>query len=307
MTPAAEERASLAWPLAAIVVLAAAEVLVALDHVLAAQVVDGIMLVVLVNAGQAALRALALVALIRVVGAGLPLGDLSAGAGEALVAVAMVLAVWSAAPAVGVSRRALASLPSVPALAATSLAGLVLGFAAYRLDAPSLASRGDSLGRICLLAAAAAGAALAEELVFRGLVQGTFQRLAGGAGALAVTGLFACTYLSVGPASLVVLVALAGLVFALSVARTGAIGGAAAGHVLFAWGAAVVWPVIFGPAGDAPPDTVTLLVLAVAVLGGAVALVRGRIVLLAGTKPPGAPRQPAPQARMRKTSPSGPR
>ena len=93
----------------------------------------------------------------------------------------------------------------------------------------------------------AASAALVEEIVFRGLVQTSLQRLAGGVGALAAAGLFAVSYISFGSASLVLLMALAGLLFAHSVARSGVLGAALAGHVLLAAGAAVVWPVLLGP------------------------------------------------------------
>ncbi|MBV9535463.1 MAG: CPBP family intramembrane metalloprotease [Solirubrobacterales bacterium] len=93
---------------------------------------------------------------------------------------------------------------------------------------------------------AVAAASLTEELLFRGLVQSTLQRSIGRAGLLAATALFAATYLGLGPAALVMVVALAGLVFAVIVARTGNLTGAVAGHALFALGAGAFWPVLLG-------------------------------------------------------------
>jgi membrane protease YdiL (CAAX protease family) len=94
--------------------------------------------------------------------------------------------------------------------------------------------------------AAATAAAAVEEVVFRGLVQVTLQRVAGRAGLVAASALFAATYLDASRAALVLAFALAGLVFAYAVARTGTLAGAVGGHVLLAAGAGGLWPAVLG-------------------------------------------------------------
>ena len=280
--------------LACAAVLAGAEVLIAQGHVLAGQIADAMLLVLLVNADRmrgeaqaerhgpaefdpwvAAMRALAVVALINVVGIGLPLRGIPDIVREGLLALAIGIAAAAAAPAVGVRLRGLLTMPAAGIGWTTVLGGLVLGLGAYLLGAPALASSDDPVGRILLAVAVAASAALVEEIVFRGLLQPTLQRLAGRVGALAAAGLFAFSYISFGSASLVLLMALAGLLFTHSVARSGVLGAALAGHVLLAAGAAVAWPVLLGsePPGS-PPEDATQLALAVAVLAGAVILGR---------------------------------
>jgi membrane protease YdiL (CAAX protease family) len=280
--------------LACAAVLAGAEVLIAQGHVLAGQIADAILLVLLVNVDRirgraraerhgpaeidpwvAAMRALAVVALINVVGIGLPLRAIPEIVREGLLALAIGVAAADAAPAVGVRLRRLLTMPAAGIGWTTVLGGLVLGLGAYLLGAPALASSDDPVGRILLAVAVAASAALVEEIVFRGLVQSTLQRLAGRVGALAAAGLFAFSYISFGSASLVLLMALAGLLFSHSVARSGVLGAALAGHVLLATGAAVVWPVLLGrePPGS-PPEDATQLALAGAVLAGAAILGR---------------------------------
>jgi membrane protease YdiL (CAAX protease family) len=269
-------------------------VLIAQGHVLAGQIADAMLLVLLVNAdrmrGEAqaerhgpaefdpwvtAMRALALVALINVVGIGLPLHGIPDIVREGVLALAIGIAAAAAAPAVGVRLRRLLTMPAAGIGWTAGLGGLVLGLGAYLLGAPALASSDDPVGRILLAVAVAASAALVEEIVFRGLLQPTLQRLAGRVGALAAAGLFAFSYISFGSASLVLLMALAGLLFSHSVARSGVLGAALAGHVLLAAGAAVVWPVLLGPEPPgSPPEDATQLALAVAVLAGAVILGR---------------------------------
>jgi membrane protease YdiL (CAAX protease family) len=85
-----------------------------------------------------------------------------------------------------------------------------------------------------------------EEIVFRGLLQGALQRIAGRLGAVAATALFACAYLGGGPAGVVVAIAVAGAVFAYGFARSGNLYGAIAGHYALALGAFVVWPLLLG-------------------------------------------------------------
>jgi membrane protease YdiL (CAAX protease family) len=220
------------------------------------------------QAAGAAIRGLALIPLSRVVALGLPLRDGSDAAGLLVVALLVGFVALALAPAVGVIRRTLfaARLP-LPHLRA-ALAGLVLGLAAYLLGAPVLWPAGAAGDRVLLGLVAAACAAGVEELVFRGIVQVTLQRALGRVGVLAGSALFASTYLGAGAAPLVLALALAGLVFAHTVARTGTLGGPIAGHVLLALGAGGIWPALLGRAHPSwlsqPGSTIGL---AVAVVG----------------------------------------
>jgi membrane protease YdiL (CAAX protease family) len=243
------------------VLIALEAVLLAPGHTLAADISYAVLVFILFNAAVVAtrsggspeawlagnaLRALALVALVRVVGFGLPLRDGSSRAGLLVVAALIgVVSAW-AAPNLGVSLRALISFrPSFPQ-ASVATAGLLLGLAAYIVGAPSLWARGANGGLIAVAVVAVGVASLVEELLFRGVVQTTLQRSAGRVGLLGASALYAATYLGLSPAALLMVVALAGLVFSYTVARTGNLTGAIAGHALFALGAGGFWPVLLG-------------------------------------------------------------
>jgi membrane protease YdiL (CAAX protease family) len=235
--------------------------LIAQGRVLAGQIADGVLLLVLLNfrgrGGQhgasaqergapAAMLALALVPLARILGTGLPVAHFSHALNELMIVLPVGFAAIRLAPLVGVSVRRLARARFDRSEAEVAAIGAVLGLVVYLLGAPALVPDGAGTGRIALAAIAATAVALVEELVFRGLVQITLQRVAGRIGLIAAAGLFACTYLSEGSASLVLAFALAGVVFAHVVARTGVLGGALAGHWALSIGAFVVWPVVLG-------------------------------------------------------------
>ena len=245
-----------------VVALAVVEVgLIARGHVLAGQIADAVLLLVLLNfrargrehswsareeGVEAAMRALALVPLARVLAAGLPLGRFSEAPNELMVALLVGFAAIRLAPIVGVSVRRFAQARLDRTAAEVVAIGAMLGLGAYLLGAPPLLPAGAGGGRVAVAVIAVTAAAAVEELVFRGLVQITLQRVAGRLGVVAATGLFACTYLDAGSASLVLVFALAGVVFARVVARTGVLGGAIAGHWALAIGAFLVWPAVLG-------------------------------------------------------------
>lgn len=268
MTGAARARArgygwqSLATPLIYAAALVGVEVgLIARGHLLAGDIADAVLLLALVNAEPrptaaasaardrdvvAAMRALALVPLIRVASLGLPLRDGSHALGTLVVAALIGGAAIAVAPVVGVPRRILLAAPRPGAQLLTATAGLILGLLAYLLGAPQLWSAGAPMGRVLVALLAAVTAAAVEEVVFRGLVQVSLQRVAGRAGLLAAIALFATLYLDAGSAALVMVFAVAGVVFAYAVARTGALAGSVVGHVLLALGAGALWPAVLG-------------------------------------------------------------
>jgi membrane protease YdiL (CAAX protease family) len=157
-----------------------------------------------------------------------------------------------------------------------AISGLLFGYVAYRLGAPALWAAGARPGRISLALIAAVAAGAAEELVFRGPVQVTFQRTCGRLGIAGVTALFASTYLGAGTAALVLLYALAGIAFAHLVARTESLAGALLGHVLLAGSAGGLWPVVFGrgAASWAHAPVAAAIMAGVVVVAAAIALRR---------------------------------
>jgi hypothetical protein len=139
--------------LAALAALAAAVVaveacLVAADHLLAAQIIDAVLVLLLVNIGPrdrsdlskraeaalAALRALALVPLIRVVALALPMRNWSEAAGVLLIALPIGLAAMQLAPFLGIARRQLVTFRLELSHLYAAGGGAALGLVAYLSD-----------------------------------------------------------------------------------------------------------------------------------------------------------------------------
>lgn len=274
-------RAYVAAALAAAAAIVAIEAaLVVPGHLLAAQIADAALVFVLVNAGPrratqvlteraatalAALRGLALVPLIGVVALGLPMRDWSEPVAVLAVALPVGVVALRLAPGAVVASQSLFSLrPLVPNLYAIG-AGAALGVVAYLAGAPALWPDGAPTDRIALGIAAGIVAACVEELVFRGLVQRSLQRAAGRVGMLVAAAIFASTYLGAGSTALVLTVALAGVVFSHTVARTGALGGVIAGHVALVVGAGAIWPALVDESPLPQPQAAIALAAAIAI------------------------------------------
>jgi membrane protease YdiL (CAAX protease family) len=251
---------SIGGPLLCVAVLIGVEVtLIAPGHVLAGDIVEAALLFVFLQVGaglggawaqsraaKAAILGLVLVPLSRVVALGLPLREGSYPAGLLAIALLVGYAAWTLAPTVGVIRRSFVGLRSPLSHLRAAFAGLALGLVAYLLGAPVLWPAGAHGDRVLLGVVAVACAVLVEELVFRGVIQLTLQRVAGRVGVIAAIALYTSTYLASDSASLVLTQALAGAVFAYTVERTGTLGGPMAGHLLLALGAGGIWPVLLG-------------------------------------------------------------
>jgi membrane protease YdiL (CAAX protease family) len=255
--------------------LIACEILVAADHVLAAEIGFAGLVLVLVNArvkrgprgtdATAALHVLAIVALARVVAIAAPLPDASRTVHLLVVALSTGFAMWRlVAPVHAPIRDLLAWHPRTGGGSVLG-AGLLLGLVLYGMGAPALVGPGAPVGDVALALLVVAIAATVEEVLFRGILQSTLERLLGRAGVLVTSALFASLYLSAGSIALFLGMALAGLVFAASVVRAGVLGAAIAGHILLAGGAAVVWPAVFGAPHALVPGAATAPVLALAV------------------------------------------
>jgi membrane protease YdiL (CAAX protease family) len=283
--------ALLVLSLVAVAVVDAA--LIARGYILAGVIADGVLLILLLNisgwrrasdpttgAALSAMRALALIPLARVAAAGMPIAHASPPLADLLVVVPVAYAAIRFAPLVGVGIGGLfggavsgprASRVRVIADTGVTIAGGVLGLVAYELGAPSLIPVQPSGGRVVLAAAAVTAIAVVEEVVFRGLLQTTLQRLDVRIGFLVASALFACGYLAAGSPALVLTFALAGLVFGYAYALSGSLRGPVAGHWALALGAFVEWPGLHGVHSTALQGQTTTFVLAVLVGAGAVA------------------------------------
>jgi Type II CAAX prenyl endopeptidase Rce1-like len=260
-----------------VVVLAGAEVLIGSGHVLAGQIFDAIVLVLLVNVGSitrwngspnclAALRGMAVLAAVRVASIGLPLRTWSVGVSSLVIAALAIFAVMRAAPILDLSRRALFA-PSPIAIDLLAVAtGLAMGYVAYKVGAPSSLHPGEAGRTVAVSVTGAVALAIAEELVYRGAVQCTAQRVAPRFGLVAATALFALSYLGFRNASLVLAMALSGVVFAYTVAHREVLGAALLGHVALALGTALIWPAAFGDDDHRHGTPSTTIALAVALV-----------------------------------------
>lgn len=261
--------------------------LTAQGRVLASQIASAGLVLMLLNAGallrgdsreaqagRAAMHALALIPLIRVVGAGLPLRDLSSTTEQLLVAVPVGAAAFFMAPIVGVPREMFVVARQAHLQMAALGCGLALGLLAYLLGAPALWSAGAASSRILLAITVAILAAAVLEIVFRGVVQVSLQRVAGRAGVVGASVLFSATYLDAGSAAFVMTAALAGVIFAYVVDRTATLGGVVVGQALFAVGSGGLWPALLGREHPSWSDDSAVA------LGLGTALVAATVILL---------------------------
>jgi membrane protease YdiL (CAAX protease family) len=257
----------------------ACEILVGAGHVLAAEIGFAGLVLVLFNVrvtrgprgtdATTALHALGIVALARVVAIAAPLPDASGTIHLLVVALSTGFAMWRLAPPVDPPIRDLVAWR--PRTGGIRVLGgsLGLGLVLYGMDAPALVGPDATVGDVAPALVAVAIAVTVEEVLFRGILQSTLERLLGRAGVLVASALFGSLYLSAGSFSLFLAMALAGLLFAASVVRERVLGAAVAGHILLAGGAAVVWPALFGAPHALLPGWATAPVLAVAVIVGA--------------------------------------
>ena len=303
-TGARDWRASLyvaALLTSAAAIIAIEALLVLPGHVLEAQIAHALLLFALVNAGPvrattvlskrgetalAALRALSLVPLIRVVALGLPMRSWSEPVSVLAIALPVTLVALRLAPLVGLRRRRMLWTGSSPADLYAIGAGTMLGLVAYLVGAPTLwdvhTAGSDEIAAAIL---AAVAAACCEELVFRSLVQGTLQRAIGRGGMLVAAAIFASSYLDAGSTALVLTFALAGVVFTDVFARSEALAGVMAGHVILVVSAGALWPALLDDRALEPYRLSTTIALGVAIaFAGVLAVLRPS---LSAPSPPG--------------------
>jgi membrane protease YdiL (CAAX protease family) len=196
-----------------------------------------------------ATRALALVAALPVIALGLPLRDGSPAAGTFLLA-GLTGGVWLAAsPVIGIA-RARAFSPRRPLTQlGVALAGVGLGFLAYFAGAPRGWAPHASTFEMVLDGGALVCIAVVEELIFRWLLQASFQRVARRAGLLATIAVTSAVYVGSGPPSLVVVMAISAVIFGFGVDRSGSALGALGGRVGLVLAAGFGGPLLIGAVG----------------------------------------------------------
>jgi len=250
-----------------------AELLVAFVDPLAGALVDAVVLLAIANhlvalrpeaaayspdeagAPDDVLRALALVAILRLTSLALPLGDVPEAYWPLIAgvppAVATVLAT-TPHPLREVLRPAPAQLGRIARasrweLQLGLLAGVLLGLLGYAVIQPPPLATTASWPR---LVAASIGvvlfAGVLEEVIFRGLLQSALRRALGRAGVLVGCGLFAAVYLGTDSFAAIAFFAVVGLVFALQVERTRSLLAVAVAHGVLSLGLLVVWPLALG-------------------------------------------------------------
>lgn len=190
--------------------------------------------------------ALALVPLLRLLSLAMTVGELPPTARYAVVGTPLLAAALLAilGPFRNVAPRL--SAWSWRVQAPIGLTGIPLGLAAYSVAGhPDGLVDGADWRRLVLgVAVLLVFTALAEELVFRGVLQEGLTRVLGGAGPAAAALLFGCTYLAVGPAAYTGFITAVGFGFGWLVRRTGSLLGVSVAHGLMNVGLLLVWPLV---------------------------------------------------------------
>jgi membrane protease YdiL (CAAX protease family) len=274
-----------AWfPWAYLALLGLAEQLVASSPRLGALLHGGLLLAALQvsalrrhRAERTLAMALVLASLTRLVSLALPLGSLPQVARLAAVGLPFVFALALARRQIGLPWRAL-GLRRDRLLLQVMIAGggLVLGALEYALLRPEPLAEGLSAGAVGLIALSLiVFSGLAEELLFRGLLQWGALRIMGRWGLLYGSLVFAAIHLSYGLPLLSVMAFAVGLLFASIVRLSGSIVGVALAHGLSNLMLFLVMPYLVERwARAAFPTAVALLVAGTAALFALTVLIR---------------------------------
>jgi membrane protease YdiL (CAAX protease family) len=283
--PLGRARVSLVLALAGAVM--AAEVAVAYDAVLGV-ICQGLVIVVVLNAAairrqppvgrasraDAALLAIALVPLLRILSLTLPLDEVRRSLWPLVVGAPLLLAVVLAMRTLGWGPARIGLRRGRwPHEVGIALTGVPLSLIAFGLQPGA-----DDVDTTSWLSAAIAvaglliGAAVIEELIFRGVLQQGLAELAGRVGVLAAVAMYVATYAS-SSFDAILVAALVALVLATHRSQGGALWGVMAARGLTLIGALLLWPHVFPgpPTGTAVDYTRGLVLFAIAMLAIAIA------------------------------------
>jgi membrane protease YdiL (CAAX protease family) len=198
--------------------------------------------------GSSVFPCLALAPLLRLLSLTMPSRHVAEVWWYAMVGAPLLLGAFLAARAVPVTWPGLRLRKrGVPVQIAIALTGAPLGLAAYEILSPaplvSPAAFPTFFGACVILILFSA---LPEEVIFRGLLQGSVRELFGVVGLVIVSGLYAALYVGSMSAEYVAFAGGVALVFAIAVDRTGMLWGAVAARALVNIGLLLVWPTLYG-------------------------------------------------------------
>jgi uncharacterized protein len=194
------------------------------------------------------LLCLSLVPLLRIFSAVMPVREVPEIYRYALVGLPLLVAAAAVAHAVG-AETLVASLRrwSRWEQGTVALSGIPLGLLAYVIVRPDPVMDGLDWDRLVLgslILMVFSG--FAEEVIFRGLLQGSLSMLFGRLSIVFSSLLFTIVYVGASPPAYIAFVALLGLAFGWFVARTGSLLGVGLAHGLLNVGLILVWPSVFG-------------------------------------------------------------
>lgn len=195
------------------------------------------------------LPALALLPLLRLLSLTLPVPDLSPIVWLGVTAGPLLLAVVASARLAHLDVHEMAigrpsyDLLSLLVVGASLPAGLALGWLS---SVPLVADANSPIATGATAAVLVVGAAIPEELVFRGLLQPLLVDLVGRAAPVVAAVAFASTYVGGQSAVVVVLMGAVGLVYGLEVRRSGSLWPALVGHAVLVLTAVFLAPTFLG-------------------------------------------------------------
>jgi hypothetical protein len=240
--------------------IAVAEAMVAVGSGLAAALVDGVVLFVIVShlawsrlgherpesSGDDTriLLVLAILPVLRITSLGVPLAGLPPIYWHLVISAPVLVAAHVAAKEAGLAAATIGlRIPSWRQQAAIAVAGIPLGLGAYLVVRPGVPEYSPGFGGALLaVISLTVFAAATEELVFRGLVQTVFDGVLRCPGVLWSTLLFTLFYVSSRDAGYVGYIGVVGLLFGWWARRTGSIVGVWVAHAYLLSGLVLVWP-----------------------------------------------------------------
>jgi len=196
----------------------------------------------------AAAIALSLLPLLRVLSIALPSVLVPTWLWHAEIGIPVIAGTVLAARLCGIAWSELGlRRPPVIETAIAGAAGLLLGLVAARIaNTSSLLPDRSILTAVLASAAVVVGAALAEELLFRGLLMRVAEDVVVGSGIVVATALSTLLYVATLNPRYIIFSGAVSLLFAILTRRSKSIGPALACHALLVWSQLILWPAILG-------------------------------------------------------------
>lgn len=191
--------------------------------------------------------AILMVPLLRILSATMPVKALDPLYWPALTGAPLLLAVALSAKALNLRRATLGlCLPSWPVQALIGSSGLLLGLAGFVLASSEVHVNDGGVNIVTVSLILVVFASVLEEVLFRGLIRGSLEKVSPAYSVGASSLLFTACYLGSGPILQLAIIAPAGLYFGWCAKRTRSIVGISLAHALMKLGMLVIWPMVFG-------------------------------------------------------------